>query len=263
MTSQDYQDENDPRPKEQRFSVNTHPLREGVDSVTPIWRYMDLHAALSTILMKRLRFTRVSRFRDEWESRRGAASRGIIDEQDRGMAAHSNTAHLPWPNKQIDNLYRDRNFVSSWTLENPNQMSMWLAYTNSEASVAIQSTISELGKLSTVGLDFADLGLIKYVDPDTWVHHSRDNRELLFVKRPAFEFEKEVRFAVQPFDAFSQAGHPKDYFGLPIKFTTISKIVVNPYMNGLTTDLLKEIVSKYGLPIKVEKSLVASRHTYD
>jgi hypothetical protein len=34
-------------------------------------------------------------------------------------------------------------------------------------------------------------------------------------------------------------------------------------MNGLTTDLLKEIVSKYGLPIKVEKSLVASRHTYD
>lgn len=253
--------ENDPRGPEQLFHVNVHPLPEGMSTYSPIWRYMDLHAALTTLIFNSLRFTRVSRFRDEWESRRGVASRAEIEAQDRAISADSGTSYLRWPSEIFDNFYRENNFVSSWTRVDPDQMAMWLAYTNSDASVAIESTVQKLAQTSTLNLDYADLGKIEYVDPDVWIHGSRDNRELLYIKRPAFQFEEEMRFAIQPASTHSPAGNPNDYVSLAIKTDTVNKVIVHPYMPDNLYELLLGVVSKYQLNVVVEKTKIANKPT--
>jgi hypothetical protein len=254
--------ENDPRGPEQLIHVNVHTYPEGMDGNSPIWRYMDLHAALSTVIHNTLRFTRVSKFRDEWESRRGAASRAAIDALNKAIADDSGSAHLLWPFELFDNFYRENNFVSSWTRVDPDQMLMWLAYTNSDASVALESTISSLAQTSTLNLNYADIGEINYVDPDIWVHSSGDNRELLYLKRPAFEFENEVRFAIEPASTHSPSGNPEDHVSLAIKENTVSKIIAHPYMPENTYSLLTDVISKFQLNVLVEKTKIADKPTY-
>jgi hypothetical protein len=262
MTDEVTSSKNDPRSPEQRFNVNVHPLSVGLAPDQIIWRYLDIHAALRTVMFNQLRFTRISRFRDEWESRRGAASRALIEEQDRGMAKFSQMPHRSWPNEHFDNFYRETNFVSSWTQVNPDHMAMWLAYTKSDASIAIGSTVRELSKTSTVDLGFADLGEIKYVDPDTWVHNSRDNRELLFVKRPAFNFEYEVRFAIMPLTAFQGSEQLDDYIELDIEPSAIQRLVANPYMDNSTFQLVIEILKNHNSNLQLEKSTIANKPSY-
>lgn len=247
---------------EQSCNLNVHALSDGLTPDQTIWRYMDLHAALRTVLFDKLRFTRVSKFRDEWESRRGSASRALIEEQDRGMAVFSQVPHHSWPNEHFDNFYRETNFVSSWTRVGPDHMAMWLAYTNSDASIAIGSTITDLSRTSIVNLAYADLGEIKYVDPDKWVHNSRDNRELLYVKRPAFDFENEVRFAIMPSSAFEKSDDLDDYYELKIESGAIQKLVAHPYMDEQTFELISIILQNHDLNLQLEKSVIANKPSY-
>lgn len=165
----------------------------------------------------------------------------------------------PWPFRAFEDYFRNINFVSSWTKVSPENMTMWLAYTNNHSSVAIQSTFGKLSKFETKNLDFATIGQIEYCDVDNKVHYSRNDRELLYLKRDCFEFESEVRLSIQVNNPFDDAGKKLKTFEVEIPPGTIEKVIAHPKMDNQTFELLESLVHQADQNIKVVRPKISAR----
>lgn len=245
-----------------KFSVEIKDDFHNDNLNQPLWRYLGFEAVLRTLYFNRLRFTRVALFEDEWELHRGQRSRKEIDETDKAIARDAGIAHLPWPHQDLDEHYRNTNFVSSWTKVSPENMTMWLAYSKSFSDVAIESTVRNLSKINTGGLDFASIGSLQYCDIDETSHHSRDHRELLFKKRDCFAFEDEVRFSIQPQSNVNSKGKILNTYEIEIPGTTVLRVISHPKMDEPTFELLNRLVSDLGRGIEVLKPKIAALPTY-
>ena len=234
---------------------------------TTVWRYLEISAALDTLVRNRLRFTQVNSLDDQWEGRRGPASRKTLDDLENALAQHSG---ISFPNYSMrygleETNLRYNNYISSWTTNSPDSMIMWLAYTKTSSSVALGSTIEKLHKGLVEDPLVGTIGLVDYVNQNTDPPkgYGLDPQEELFRKRKAFSFEGEVRFLInKEFDPDHNGPNLADrptYHFENILRGTISTLIVHPNAPEEFELLLETINSEMNLGILVERSAIATK----
>jgi hypothetical protein len=242
-----------------RFSVQIRGDANPPALDSQLWRYISFEAALRTLLFNKLRFTRVALFEDEWEMRRGQTSQNDIEEVNRAISNDAKVPHMPWPFRAFEDHFRNTNFVSSWTRVSPEHMTMWLAYTKSYSSVAIESSIRKLSDFDTSGLDFATVGHVEYCDVDERENFSRDDRELLFLKRKCFEYEEETRVSIQSSNYTDDSGKLLDTFEIDIPQGTINRVIAHPKMESQTFELLRALVFQIDEDVEVAMPKISQK----
>lgn len=241
------------------FAVQIRDNSDSPDLDSKLWRYISFEAALRTLLFNKLRFTRVALFEDEWEMRRGQKSQENIEEVNKAISNHAQVPHMPWPFRFFEDYFRNTNFVSSWTRVSPEHMTMWLAYTKSYSSVAIESSLRKLSDFDTRGLDFATVGQVEYSDIDEKENISRDDRELLFLKRKCFSFEEETRVSIQLSDHTDDSGKLLDTFEIDIPQGTINRVIAHPKMDSQTFELLRYLVFQIDQDVEVAMPKISQK----
>lgn len=227
---------------------------------TSIWRYVDALAAIHTLSYSQLRLTQVNQLDDKWEGRIGPASRRDQDALNAALAEHSGIPNIPMPYAQIESLNRFCNYISSWTENSPSDMVMWLAYTNSHESVAMETTVGALGECLVKDPDIGSIGAVIYRDVEIEPASSLNWREELYGKRLAFGFEREVRLSVDY--TFTKDGKtewhewPSHQFE-QIKSGTIKSLILHPRASKELENLLHFLSEKLLWSVRIERSSIA------
>ncbi len=226
-----------------------------------VWRYLQADALFFTLLNATLRFTQVAEFQDHWEGLISSASRRRQTEIDEGIASHSGIPSPPQAFDHFENFNKYMNYVSSWSLNTPDKMLMWQAFTQGNDGIAIEVDLIEICQQLTSRVDAGEIGLIDYANLEEVPAKSLHWREELFRKRPAFEHEKEVRIVIDHMfngksGTFQYSDFPKHHFE-PIDLSSIKAIQVHPYSTTELENSLINLVEKLALDIPVTRSTIA------
>lgn len=206
-----------------------------------IWRYMDFTKFVSILHYKSLHFTRVDTFRDPYEASIGSYLVEIekIDISESGL-------------KTLDKIqpHRQKVFVNCWHINASESAALWKVYMKSDEGIAIQTTVRKLVTVleaSKNDLCF-DLASIEYdpnkilsttTTPNGKHHITFDMNKALYIKRPCFEYEHELRAFVRV-EKRKSTGY--DWRGLDINLL-IESVCVNPeapdWLVSLVRDLAK------------------------
>lgn len=231
-----------------------------LEKSTRIWRYVDALAAIHSLSYNQLRLTQVNQLDDKWEGRIGPASRKDQDTLNSEIAAHARMPNIPMPYAQLERLNRFCNYVSSWTQNSPDYMVMWLAYTRSSESVAMETTVEKLGNCLVNDPDIGSIGVVTYRDVELEPAASLDWHEELYGKRLAFGFEKEVRLSVDY--TFANSGEtqwhewPSHRFE-PVESGTIEALILHPRASNELESLLQHLSEELHWDVEVRRSSIA------
>lgn len=200
-----------------------------------VWRYISVSGLLSTLNSRKLRFTNLRYFPDEWE---GAGP----TELNQIRTYFSENAEIL---AEQFRFIRQASYASSWSLNSPAEMSMWTSYAECSSWVAIEMTLGNLkdslgSNPSILHIDYVtywqDIYPISKLNPNTGS----------LMKQSAFEFENEVRLTF--FDENQELNYenpPKPiykFFDLDIK--KIDRIVSHPYMLNHNRQYLRKKLNK-------------------
>lgn len=243
-----------------------------------IWRYMDFTKFVSLLEKKKLFFAQQSELEDKYEGRvpekrlnelisraRDLANREHLDQfaKDHFKAA---TECIERTYSLMDDI-RYSMYVCSWYQNDYESHAMWKLYLNSNEGIAIQSTYEKLFE-SFSGKEAIVFGSVQYVDYDSSEPINTDS--LLrhsFIKRPYFEYEKELRVAYTPLNqgivnqplsgVIDFIKNNSTDMGLYIQ-ADINKLIENIYVApgapAWFNDLAESIIEKYDYKLNVIKS---------
>lgn len=145
-------------------------------------------------------------------------------------------------------------FVCSWSKGNLENYALWKIYCNSGIGVAIKSSVERVEKSLKIPDDFSSEffhGEIHYGGP-------KEGCDYTMRKMHAFSFESEYRF-IFDFDyddsEIAKIMPKKDGFSIPVELEIlIEEIIISPFNNILSENLIKDFLKKYKLDAKVSKS---------
>jgi len=213
---------------------------------------MDFTKFISILHHKSLHFSRVDKFKDPYEASIGS----YLVEIEKRDISKSGLRKL----NELHPHYQ-KVFVNCWHINPFESAALWKVYMKSDEGIAIQTTVRRLVTVleaSKNDLRF-DLASIEY-DPSKLIgttttpngdHHTVFKmNNALFIKRPCFEYENELRVFVR-FDKRESTGY--DWPGLDINFL-IEYIYVNPEAPQWIVSLIKDLAKSYKIKGKVLKS---------
>jgi len=156
-----------------------------------IWRYMDFTKFVSLLETKSLYYARSDKFEDRFEgslTQMNIHNREIIF-QDISPEFSSITKNSIKLNNQ---KFREFVFINCWHINEYESAAMWKLYSNTNESVAIQSTYLRLCQSFEIIDTNIFVGQVKYID------YSRDHVldtnafDRFYTKRKSFEHEHEL-----------------------------------------------------------------------
>lgn len=174
--------------------MNHHAIHHDLDQSIPIWRYMDSSKFALLMCQRKLWFSRADLLGDDHE---GSLPDSIIHKRE-----------SRWSDLRVKEIIergskegRKDAFVSCWSMEAPEVLSMWKIYTPDAKGVAIKSTV---GRLATCFIrkpnDLferleARIEKVRYID---FVSHeaSDDEVDRFIHKQEAYTYEKEIRVLI-------------------------------------------------------------------
>jgi len=230
---------------------------EPEDENIKVWRYMDFTKFVSLLNSQKLYFTRADRLRDPFE---GSYTVKSLVERKKMLNALGVKG-----DKIKDQMFRYSKLwekgrkcyaICSWHLNKHESMAMWHLYLKSSEGVAIQSTYSRL-KRNLIDERDIYLGKVNYVDYDIESFPVLDHFIPFLNKRIDFEFEKEVRAIIESPRGEDSLGAPFITNGIEIKvdlYNLIQRVYISPTAPTWFTDLVKEVVLKYGYYFEVVQS---------
>lgn len=206
--------------------------RDGAPSLdTVLWRYMDLAKYLSLLQHSALYFSRPRGLKnlDPWEGYVGPSP--VLD---RGQ----------WE------AWVRRPYVNSWHVSQDESAAMWQIYQGRGFGVAIRSVWKNLSRAFTDQNEHVWGGLVRYVDYISEVPDPKNIYTPLFMKRAAFEFEKEARLLVQSSDENGPDGR-EITVDVP---ALIEEVIVSPYEPPWVADLVSHLTHERHPGIPVNRS---------
>lgn len=172
-----------------------HTIEHDLEGSTEVWRYMSVEKFVDLMSRKELWFARADRLSDKHE---GSLPDSVINEREQRLKDHRVKEIIERGSK----AGLRHAFVSCWSMETPESLSMWNIYTPPDAKgFAIKTTINRLANcfVSNSHDLFDNLGAriekVTYID---FVSHEAkaDAFDRFIHKQRAFEYEKEIRVLI-------------------------------------------------------------------
>lgn len=264
-----------------------------------LWRYIDFSKFVSMLLKKSLHFSKTSLFNDPFEGAIGILDNK--ESYDRSMLFALLVANMTAPTKQRDAippskeitdkamkiledldkqnltpedarliedaqrlsnqmadmrpLKRDFTFVNCWH-ENPYESdAMWMLYSKDITNaLAIRTTYEKL-YLSLDREPSIEIGRVNYMDYNKSFSATNSTQ---WYKRQSFAHEKEVRAVLMDQES-------KDLTGVDVPVNLdilIDKIYVSPYANSSFVEIVRDVISKYGVNKEILYSDLSKKPLY-
>lgn len=220
-----------------------HKNLNNVPDQTVIWRYLSLAKFLNLLTQQKLHLHRMDLFEDKKE--------GTLPLVDKILLHYSSTNPSYWEREP------KRHFINCWT-ESPHELSlMWHAYAIN--GVAIKTTAAALKQALSIDTEHkCYLFKVKYVDYENG--SSQDGGEALNVlkilssKRLYYKQEQEVRLLYSDYDT-PDANKPEGHdFPIDVK-ALIEKVVISPYAETCTENIVRDEMKRIGLDKEITKSI--------
>lgn len=229
------------------MAANTKALKwnQPEDADIPVWRYMDLSKFISMMAKESLHFSRPDVFHDPFE--------GMLSKN------HTFPGNVQIGSSGVDvsieeaaEFFRRWKFVNCWHANEHESAAMWKLYAKSNEAVAIKTTYKNLVECLPSSVE---VGMVKYLDPDGgWAPPFGASSFTLAVKRPSFEYEREVRLIIDHGTPFHENGAPdfdkiNPYAGLDLKVNVhhlIDAVYVAPDTDPWFLDTVESVKDKYG-----------------
>ncbi len=146
-------------------------------------------------------------------------------------------------------------FVSCWHANNDQSDAMWKLYVKGNEGVAIRTTCRKLKASLQNAPEQLHLYEVMYAEPNKRLHGGYKLRACM-TKRKAFEHEKEVRIVhEEPLTSCRKKEELRRGFYVKCKMATlIEKVYIAPTAHPWFEPIIKDVLSKYAIPAKVEQS---------
>ncbi len=206
-----------------------------------VWRFLTLAKLLDFITTKALFFSHLALAEDPYD---GRPAGGLEDEYLRMMG--------PVNLQNMRDAARMGVFVSCWHLSEHEPASMWKLYSEADGGFAIRTTYTRLRAALDTSAHDIHLGLVNYA-PEQWHYRPGSLHTLtpVWMKRPSFEHEKEVRAAMRvPEPTALRAGH---YVDVPIDILQ-PDVVGGPSTPGWCVSAVERLLNQLGLPLRLSRS---------
>ena len=224
-----------------------------------LWRYMDLSKFISLIEKESLWLARADTFRDKHEGRFPDEMRTIIKKAYDGFNDDSNSVVKDADDFQ--DYLRKNTFISCWHKNFDENMIMWEIYGKDTNAIAIQTTVKKIlvpiDKLETTPYFMHSLMLknVIYKRADE-IKGALPYEECFFIKRPHFDFEKEVRISLDTYCRINPTKNTPLGHYLPVVINElIEKILIHPDSPDWFMGVIKSVIEKYDLHAQVERGL--------
>jgi len=168
-----------------------HNVNHDLDVSIDLWRYMAIEKFGLLMSRRELWFTRADLLGDDHE---GSLPDSIIDERQQRLKDRQVKEKIERGSKEG----RKNAFVSCWSMQTPEALSMWKIYTPNATGVAIKTTVDRLSRcFISKSNDLFDrlnarIEKVRYVN---FVSHKADpdSFDRFTHKQNAYCYEKEVR----------------------------------------------------------------------
>jgi hypothetical protein len=242
--------------------VQLHNYSEGVELSTPIWRYLSLDAALTTITSSKLRFTRLGAFADEFEGSEDLESIQAHREDVEEFSAQFNQPLIYRDPEVTRILNQEGGYASCWSLNPPTEMVMWRSYAQSLSSLALKSSI---GKLMNSLVDVPGLSAVGLINYKPMAGIPRANlhfQDKCFEKFDAYKFEREVRLFIS---LLNEPRRPENLYNFPdhhfelVNRDYLDGLALHPLMPSETRSMVKTCLASVAPDLSIEEPLIAAR----
>jgi len=198
---------------------------ENIGDIT-IWRYMSLEKLISLLDSSELFFTRPDLFDDPYDGISESTAEFIAEMEE----------DTDFIQAFLDE--RKRFGVNCWYINEFESEAMWKLYANSSYGIAIKSNIKRIKKAIKDEVEIKPV-----IDADyELIPQSDDNYRVvnpLFIKRPSFSHEKELRVVIE--NRFYRKG-----IKIPVDLNIlIDKIHISPAYPEWVENVIKSVVKKY------------------
>jgi len=217
-----------------------HTIEHDLDESIEVWSYMSVEKFALFISRKKLWFTRADLLGDGHE---GSLPVSVIDERQQRLKDPRVKDIIVRGSKAG---LKDA-FVSCWSMQAPEALSMWKIYTHNAKGFAVKTTIKRLANcfISKPHDLFhhyaARIEKVRYID---FVSHeaTADTFDRFTHKQKAFSYEKEIRAVISSMPTVEE---PRIGIGLDIDLDVIVETVYVSHQQGdglelLAEDLLRE-----------------------
>lgn len=168
-----------------------HSVKHNLDGSLDIWRYMAIEKFALLMSRRQLWFTRADLLGDEHE---GSLPDSVIHEREQRIDDHRVIERIKRGSKEG----RKHAFVSCWSMQAPEALSMWKIYTPNATGIAVKTTVDRLAGCFVCRPNDLFGGLCAHIEKVSYVdfvsHETTDNAFDRFIhKQEAYAYEMEVR----------------------------------------------------------------------
>jgi hypothetical protein len=243
-------------PIEEGVFMTHHSIEHRLDKSVQIWRYMSVEKFALLMSRKELWFTRADLLGDEHE---GSLPDSVIDERQQRL---KNLRVKAIVKRGSEASVKDA-FVSCWSMQTPEALSMWKIYTPNAKGFAVKTTIDRLANCFVSKpndlFDHYNARIEKVTYIDFLSHQTdADTYDRFMHKQQAYCYEKEIRAIVSSMPTVEE---PRIGIGLDVDLGILVDTVYVSHRPGdgleqLAEDLLREagITKKIAVPPFVRNS---------
>lgn len=217
-----------------------HTIEHELEGSTEVWRYMSVEKFSLLMSRKELWFTRADLLGDEHE---GSMPDTVIDERGQRIKDRCVTEIIERGSKAgLKNA-----FVSCWSMQAPEALSMWKIYTPNAKGFAIKTTINRLSNcFVSKPHDLFDrysarIENVRYIN---FLSHeaTADTFDRFIHKQEAFSYEREIRVLISSTPTVDE---PRIGIGLDVDLDIVVDTVYVSQHHGdglelFAADLLRE-----------------------
>lgn len=151
-----------------------------------LWRYMSTQKFSDLLEKSSLFFSRADKQTDTYEG----TTTQHFQENFRDLAFYKDTGDFRAREAKFNEWVRQWVFMNCWHMNETESDAMWRLYGNPNEAVAIQTTYRKLAQALPSKVS---MGLVRYVDFETYPLKAGNGAHLYAIKRQAFAHEREVR----------------------------------------------------------------------
>ena len=232
-------------------------FKEPEDKDVVIWRYMDFTKFYFMIDSRALLFTNLSTLDDSFEGFIPKANLENWTTFPEDMPEEEQKAKKWIPEHDLDAIKVAKQclYISSWHVNEYESTAMWKLYLKSNEGVAVKSTYNKLKQSLHLTEDDVHLGLIKYIDYNTYSLKSNNLFNTALHKRKSFEHERELRAII-----LKNSDSP---LFIPIDLEILmDRIYTPPTAKPWFRTLVERVLEKNNLDKKVVQSSLADDQLY-
>ena len=219
---------------------------------------MDLTKLLSLLETRKLFFPRSDKFEDLYE---GAESRATISEMLKsGMSKELVEKFICSSEKQ-----KQKMFISCWHMSEHESAAIWNLYLKTSEGIAIRSDHDTLCQELINSNYMARTSIVKYIDYDKTVIPADNSLFLFLHKRLSFAHENELRAIIWSLEDknLNLISLQADSVSVDINPENLIKAIhIAPNAPQWFSELVEQLIARYGLRCPIERSNLYDRPTY-